>query len=160
MKKRIAGIAALTAATAVALGLPTVGAPAAPDTRGPKCADIEIQSAGYAGTLGGAANVQGVLITAAPSCAGGDYTMSVVYTDTNGNPQTKTLTIVGDGITSEFSFVIGIGENAPSTVCLYGTSQPNSKSKSIADTAPDSACDDPTTVNNLALGSGGASGMG
>ena len=153
MKRKIAGIAALAATAAVVLGLPTVATTAAPDVRGPKCADIFIFSPSYTGTPGGTATVSGTLTTrSAPSCQGGVYTVNVV------DGGTQTLTFVGDGLTDSWAFSFTVN-SAPSTICLYGTSKVSSKSNSIADTAPDTACTDAS--QHLVLnGPPGASGMG
>jgi hypothetical protein len=149
MRKRIAAIAALGGAVAIVLGLPTVASTAPPDVRGPKCADIMLVSFSYTGTLGGSATVQGVLTTPqAPSCQGAVYT---VYVD----GQSQAFTGDGSWDSQVFTFTV---ENAPSTICLYATSQLNVNAVA-ADTAPDTACSDPNT--HLVLnGGGGASGFG
>jgi hypothetical protein len=152
VKRRIAAVAALAVTAAVALGLPTVASTAAPDVRGPKCADIRIESPSYTGTLGGTATVSGTLTTpSAPSCQGGVYTVTIV----DGGTQTQTFT--GDGSTDSWSFTFEV-TNAPSTICLYGTSQVSAKS-TLADTAPNAACADPSEPLVL-NGGAGASGFG
>jgi hypothetical protein len=152
VKRRIAAVAALAVTAAVALGLPTVASTAAPDVRGPKCADIRIESPSYTGTLGGTATVSGTLTTpSAPSCQGGVYTVTIV------DGGTQTLTFNGDGSTDSWSFSFTV-ESAPSTICLYGTSQV-SKRSGFADTAPNTACTDAN--QHLVLNGGaGASGFG
>jgi hypothetical protein len=149
VNRRLIAIAALAVTAAAVLGLPAVGSSAAPDVRGPKCADIMLTSFSYTGTPGGSATVQGVLTTPqAPSCQGAVYT---VYVD--GLSQTFT----GDGSWDSQVFTFTV-ENAPSTICLYATSQLNVNAVA-ADTAPDTACSDPNT--HLVLnGGGGASGFG
>jgi hypothetical protein len=152
MKRRIAGIAALAATAAVVLGLPTVATTAAPDVRGPKCADIRLTGE-YTGTPGGTATVSGTLSTpSALSCQGGVYTVYVV----DGGTQTQTF--IGDGSTDSWAFSFTVS-SAPSTICLYGTSQTSSKGNNFADTAPDTACSDASQYLVL-NGGGGASGFG
>ena len=153
MRKRTAVLAALTGAAAIVLGLPTVASTAPPDVRGPKCADIQIVSLSYSGTPGGTATVQGVLITPqVPSCRGAVYTVYVV------DGGTQTITYTGDAETQAFEPFTFTVENAPSTICLYATSQLNANAVP-ADTAPDTACSDPDTLLVL-NGGGGASGFG
>jgi hypothetical protein len=153
MKRRIAGIAALAATAAVVLGLPTVATTAAPDVRGPKCADIRIEGPSYTGTPGGPATVSGTLSTpTALSCQGGVYAVYVV----DGGTQTQTF--LGDGLTDSWSFSFTVS-SAPSTICLYGTSQVSSKGNNFADTAPDTACTDASQYLVL-NGGAGASGFG
>jgi hypothetical protein len=152
MKRRIAGIAALAATAAVVLGLPTVATTAAPDVRGPKCADIFIASPSYTGALGATATVSGTLTTpTAPSCQGAVYTVNVV----DGGTQTQTF--IGDGSTDSWSFSFTVS-SAPEFICLYGTSQVSSKGSNFADTAPDTACTDTSQYLEL-NGPPGASGM-
>jgi|SRR5215211_1399253 len=153
MKKRTAAIAALVGAAVVVLGLPTVATTAAPDVRGPKCADIMLVSLSYTGTPGGSATVQGVLTTPeAPSCRGAVYTVYVV------DGGTQSITFTGDAETQAFGPFTFTVENAPSTICVYATSQLNANAVP-ADTAPDTACSDPNTYLVL-NGGGGASGFG
>lgn len=148
MRKRIAAMAALVGATAVVLGLPTVASTAAPDVRGPKCADIRLL-ADYTGTLGGTATVSGTLLTpSAPSCNGAVYTVYV---------GTESATFTGDGSTDSWTFSFTVND-APSTICIYATSQ-LSANAIAADTAPNTACSDPSTYLIL-NGGGGASGFG
>lgn len=152
MRKRIAALLALTAAAVVALGLPTAGAPARPgdsDTHGPPCSDIRLVGLSYTGTEGGTALVEGTLITPqAPSCEGAVYTVFV---------DGESVEFTGDALNDAFPFSITV-ENAPSTICVYATSQLN-ENAIAADTAPDTACSDPST--GLVLnGGGGASGFG
>ena len=150
MKKRTAVLAALMGAVAIVLGLPTVASTAAPDVRGPKCADIQLVGLSYTGTLGGTATVQGTLVTPqAPSCQGAVYT---VYAGT------QSLTFTGDATTDAFGPFTFTVQNAPSTICVYATSQLNANAVA-ADTAPDTACSDPSTYLVL-NGGGGASGFG
>jgi hypothetical protein len=151
MKKRTAAIAALLGAAVVVLGLPTVATTAAPDVRGPKCADIMLVGLSYTGTEGGTALVEGTLITPqAPSCEGAVYTVFV---------DGESVEFTGDALNDAFALSISV-ENAPSTICVYATSQLR-ENAIAADTAPDTACSDPTTGNNLVLnGGGGASGFG
>ena len=153
MKRRLVAIAALAVTAAAVLGLPTVANTAAPDVRGPKCADIFIFSPSYTGTPGGTATVSGTLTTpSAPSCEGGVYAVHVV----DGGTQTQTF--IGDGSTDSWAFSFTVS-SAPGTICLYGTSRVSSKSNSFADTAPDTACTDAS--QHLVLnGPPGASGMG
>jgi hypothetical protein len=153
VKRRIAVIATLTVTAAVVLGLPAVANTAAPDVRGPKCADIRIASPSYTGTLGGTATVSGTLLTpSAPSCQGGVYTVYVV----DGGTQTQTF--LGDGLTDSWAFSFTVS-SAPQTICLYGTSQVSSKGNNFADTAPDTACTDASQYLVL-NGGAGASGFG
>lgn len=154
MKRRIAGIAALAAAVALALGLPSVGVPARPgDAHGPLCSDIRL-TADYLGTAGDAATVSGNLFTPqGPSCQGGVYTVYVY--DASGTTLLGTQQFIGDDSNDAFGYSISI-TNAPSSVCVYGTSEIRGR---IADTAPDGACSgagEPVLLN----GGTGASGFG
>jgi hypothetical protein len=151
VKRRIAVLGALAVTAAVALALPTVASTAAPDVRGPKCADIRL-TGDYTGTLGGTATVSGTLITpSAPSCQGGVYTVYVV------DGGTQSVRFTGDGSTDSWTFTFEVS-SAPSTICLYATSQVSGKG-AIADTAPDTACTDSSQYLVL-NGGGGASGFG
>jgi hypothetical protein len=152
VKRRIAVIALLAVTAAVVLGLPAVANTAAPDVRGPKCADIRL-TGDYTGTELGTATVTGTLLTpSAPSCQGGVYTVYVV----DGGTQTQAF--IGDGSTDSWAFSFTVS-SAPSTICLYGTSQTSSKGNNFADTAPDTACSDASQYLVL-NGGGGASGFG
>jgi hypothetical protein len=153
MKKRIAGIAALAGVIAVAVGMPGVGASAPNrDFTGKPCMDVFV-TADYTGTLNDQATVTGTLqLKSAPSCAGAVYTVYVV------DGGTQTVSFVGDGVKDVYSYSVAVA-NAPATICVYATSRPNSKSNSVADTAPDGACSDP--LEPIVLNGGtGASGMG
>ena len=159
MKRRIAGIAALAGAVAVAAGIPAVSTSApSKDYTGKACMDIFVFSPSYISANaipGETATFQATPATpSAPSCAGAVYTINVVYTDTTGTTYTKTTSFIGDGSTAEWPYIITI-ENAPASICVNATSQPNSKSNSFADRAPDAGCQ----TMQLAT-SGGASGFG
>jgi hypothetical protein len=154
VKRRIAGIAALTATAALALGLPTAGVPARPgDAQGPLCSDIRV-TADYTGVLGDDATVRGVLSTPqAPSCEGGVYTVYVY--DATGTTLLGSQTFAGNAVDQAFSYEIAIS-NAPQFVCVYATSTIRGR---IADTAPNGGCSDPAEPVELG-GGAGASGFG
>ena len=154
MKRRIAGIAALAATAAVALGLSAAGVAAPPgDAQGPPCSDIFLVEPNYFGTLGDQGTVSGTLTTPrALSCVGGVYTVYVY--DATGTTQLGIQTFAG-GTTDEFSYSITFS-GAPETVCVYATSTFRGR---IADTAPDDACNSPASQRQINTG-GGASGFG
>lgn len=142
MRKRLAGVVALTAAAAVALGLPVAGTSAPPDFTGKPCMNIFLTASYTSATAtpGETATLTGTLTTpSAPSCAGAVYTVNVLYVDTTGASHTETFTFIGDNSTDAFSYSLTIA-NAPSGICVYGTSRPNSKSSSFSDVAPNSGC--------------------
>jgi hypothetical protein len=154
VKRRIAGIAALAATAALALGLPTAGVPARPgDAQGPVCADIRL-TADYLGTAGGDATVSGILFTPqAPSCQDAVYTVYVY--DASGTTLLGSQQFIGDASNDAFAYSFSI-TNAPSSVCVYGTSAIRGR---IADTAPNGACSGAGEPVLLGGGSG-ASGFG
>jgi hypothetical protein len=154
MKRRIAGIAALAATAAVALGLSAAGMAAAPgDAHGPPCSDIFLVEPNYAGTVGGEGTVFGTLTTPrAVSCAEGVYTVYVY--DASGTNLLGSQTFTG-GTTDEFSYSIPFS-SAPEFVCVYATSTFRDR---IVDTAPDDACNSPNAQRQINTG-GGASGFG
>jgi hypothetical protein len=153
MGKRIAGVVALTAAAAVALGLPAGAVSARPgDARGPLCSDIfvTVSFANATGTPGQPATVQWTLTTPqAPSCRDAVYTVTVF--DATGTTILGGGRYIGDGATDAFADFFTIAE-APSSVCVSATSAVRGR---VTDSAPDSGCQMvPLTT------SGGASGMG
>ena len=161
MRKRIAGIAALTAAAVVALGLPMAGTSAPREHMGKPCMDIFLTASYSSATAmpGETAALAGTLTTpTAPSCAGAVYTVNVQYVDTTGTSHSETFSFVGDGSRESLSYSLTI-PNAPSGICVYGTSQPNSKSNSFADVAPNAGCTASSPDVTLDTG-GGASGFG
>lgn len=161
MRKRIAGVAALTAAAAVALGLPMAGTSAPPDFTGKPCMNIFLTASYTSATAtpGETATLAGTLTTpSAPSCAGAVYTVNVQYVDTNSISHSETFSFVGDASTDAFSYLLTIPD-APSGICVYGTSQPNSKSNSFADVAPNGGCTASSPDMTLTR-SGGSSGFG
>ena len=161
MRKRIAGIAALTAAAVVALGLPMAGTSAPREHTGKLCMDIFLTASYTSATAtpGETAGLAGTLTTpSAPSCSGAVYTVNVQYVDTNSVGQSETFSFVGDGSRDAYSYSLTI-PNAPSGLCVYGTSQPNSKTNSFADVAPNAGCTASSPDMTLATG-GGASGFG
>jgi hypothetical protein len=161
MRKRLVAAGALAAAAAVALGLPVAGTSAAPDFTGKPCMNIFLTASYTSATAtpGETATLAGTLTTpSAPSCAGAVYTVNVEYVDTTGASHSETFSFVGNGSTDAFSYSLTI-PNAPSGICVYGTSQPNSKSNSFADVAPNAGCTASSPDMTLTTG-GGASGFG
>jgi hypothetical protein len=154
MKRRIAGIAALAATTAAALGLSAAGVAAPPgDTRGAPCSDIFLVEPNYSGSIGGTGTVFGTLTTPRTvSCVGGVYTVYVY--DASGTNLLGSQTFTG-GTTDEFSYSITFS-SAPEFVCVYATSTIRGR---IADTAPDDACNSPGALRKINTG-GGATGFG
>ena len=105
MRKRIAGIVAVTAAAALALGLPIAGTSAPREHTGKPCMDIFLTASYTSATAtpGETATLGGTLTTpTAPSCAGAVYTVNVQYVDTNSVSHTQTFSFVGDGSTDAF----------------------------------------------------------
>jgi hypothetical protein len=161
MRKRLAGVAAVTAAAAVALVLPMAGTSAPPDFTGKPCMNIFLTASYTSATAtpGETAVLAGTLTTpSAPSCAGAVYTVNVQYVDTNGVSHSETFSFIGNGSTDAFSYSLTI-QDAPSGICVYGTSQPNSKSSSFGDIAPNAGCTASSPDVTLST-SGGASGFG
>lgn len=161
MRKRLAGVVALTAAAAVALGLPMTGTSAPPDATGKPCMNIFLTASYTSATAtpGETATLAGTLTTpSAPSCAGAVYTVNVQYVDTTGISHSEAFSFVGDGSTDAYSYSLTI-PSAPSGICVFGTSQPNSKSNSFADVAPNAGCSASSPDVTLTTG-GGASGFG
>ena len=139
MKRRFAGLAALTAAATVALALPAAGASARQgDTKGPPCSDIFLSASftNATGTPGQPATVQWVLTTPqAPSCPGAVYTVTVF--DSTGTTILGGARYVGNGEDAAFSGSLTIA-NAPSSVCISATSTLRGR---LTDAAPDSGCE-------------------
>jgi hypothetical protein len=158
--RKLAGVVALTAA-AVALGLPIAATSAPPESTGKPCMNIFLTASYTSATAtpGEIATLAGTLTTpSAPSCAGAIYTVNVQYVDNSGGSHSETFSFVGNGSTDAFSYSLTI-PNAPSGICVYGTSQPNSKSNSFADVAPNAGCTASSPDMTLTTG-GGASGFG
>ena len=146
--KKLAVFAALGAALALAIGGYSLAAPGK-DYSGPKCTDF---SGGFGDgyTTGGGteAFVNWTITVSVPSCKTADYTLNVI----NGATFTVTSqTLAGNGSqVLSFSIDIGPASSAPSTVCIYATSQ---NGNSIADRAPDSGCV-PLQLNGAPAGQG------
>ncbi|MGH3083381.1 MAG: hypothetical protein ACRDNP_04860 [Gaiellaceae bacterium] len=153
MKKRITVVAVVAAAAAVALALPSVGAPARPgDQKGPACSDIFVQASlvNVGATVGEPATVQWTLTTPlAASCLGGVYTVTVY--DASGTTILGGARYDGNGEDAAFvgSFQLA---SAPEAVCVSATSSLRGR---ITDSAPDEGCQ----LVELSE-SGGASGFG
>jgi hypothetical protein len=158
--RKLAGVVALTAA-AVALGLPIAATSAPPESTGKPCMNIFLTASYRSATAtpGEIATLAGTLTTpSAPSCAGAIYTVNVQYVDNSGGSHSETFSFVGNGSTDAYSYSLTIPD-APSGICVYGTSQPNSKSNSFADVAPNAGCSASSPDVTLTTG-GGASGFG
>lgn len=153
MKKRIAAIAALSAAATVALALPTAGSSArVGDAKGPPCSDIFITPSFTSATAtpGELGTVQWTLTTPlAPSCPGAVYTVTVY--DATGTTILGGAQYIGDGESAAFAGFFQLA-NSPESVCVSATSVFRGR---IADSAPDTGCQ----LVELST-TGGASGFG
>jgi len=159
--RKLAGVVALTAAVALGLPIAATSAPPDKDSTGKPCMNIFLTASYTSATAtpGETATLGGTLTTpSAPSCAGAVYKVNVQYVDTLGASHSETFSFVGDGSTDAYSYSLTI-PNAPSGICVYGTSQPNSKSNSFADVAPNAGCSAASPDVTLSTG-GGASGFG
>jgi hypothetical protein len=152
VKKRIAGLAALTAAATVALVLPTGGASARPgDAKGPLCSDIHVVATftSATGTPGETGTVQWTLTTPqAPSCPGATYTVTVF--DATGTTILGGAQYTGNGEDDAFAGSLTI-EDAPASVCVSATSTVRGR---LTDAAPDTGCEE-VELDDIAPGGGG-----
>lgn len=145
----------------LALGLTVVVAPTATpagpgDAKGPQCSNITNGDGGY--------SADGVLdftvFLQAPACSFVDYSLFV--TDTNGAPITAATTADAN-CTPEtdggcLHYVLNLGGDAPTTICVYATTSIQGHLADRAPNASDTTCPETSPSVGLVKGGSGAAG--
>jgi hypothetical protein len=130
--KKFVWIGALAAVVALALGgLALAGG--SKDYTGQACNDISGGDGAYTTFGGTEATVQWTITLTAPSCKQSVYTLHVL----NGAADVSQALSSTGSSTVQFNVDMGPAATAPSSVCIFATSQ---NGKSISDRAPDSNC--------------------